>query len=142
MLARRDKDATKIYNSISVDLQLTHGGPPRRRYPDDKGQILIPGKVISPTLPARMKKRRHLARNGVDGVNAHVLVIVTTLACPGEIVQFVGPALASWNNVFDGKRIRREPSRTLTILATSAGQLGDFFPVLGLDGRVTHLEPI
>ena len=89
-----------------------------------------------------MKKRRRLAGNRVDGVNAHVLVIVTTLARPGEFVQFVRPALASRNNVFNGKRIRREPSRTLTILATSAGQLGDFLPILGLKGRIAHPESI
>src|SRR5689334_8407862 len=100
----------KVDDTFAVESQGLDGRPARGSQADQLGAVLVPGKMLSPGLPARVEQRDQLSRYGVARGPLGVLVVITALASQRQVFKDGGAELAAGLDVFDRKRLGGKPS--------------------------------
>ena len=84
-----------------VHRQQFHGGAADRRSTDDR--TAVPGKMIFPAIPTRMKQGNELSILGIKGGDIRPFVVIALATCQRQVVWIGGPAMLASNDMFDMK---------------------------------------
>lgn len=105
MLTVSMEHQAQIDQTFPVYVKGMNRRAPGRRSPDDQGRVFAPGKVLAPSLLARMKQGSKETGFRIDALYFVVLVIVAGLARESQIVQ-IGCAIPAFgDNMFSGERV-------------------------------------
>lgn len=100
MLAESPQNLSKVDYTVAVKLQFLDGGSAYWCQATNVQIIVGPSEVVKPIMFSWMKERNGLAIQRIRGMNRCELVIVASLACKGQIRQFVRTAARTGHNVF------------------------------------------
>ena len=99
MLANRIEHATQIDQPWPIELQRFDGCAPGSRQPDHQREIVAPGKVLFPALPARVEQWGRQAGHGIERSGARRFALVTAITAKRQIFSDGQAAEANWDDV-------------------------------------------
>ncbi len=67
MLCDRQQGTPQIHHTGAIQAERFNGGAASRRETNHKGKIVVPGKVITPCLCARVKQLHRLTHFRISG---------------------------------------------------------------------------
>jgi len=79
--------SAQVDEAGTVESEGLDRGPALNREADDPREVVAPDEMVAPSIAPRMEKSGHFRRHGIDRLDFRVLVIVTTLAGKGQIIQ-------------------------------------------------------
>lgn len=80
MNADGDQCLTEAHQTWTIEAQRLHRGSTCRREADHMASVAMPGEMILPLMPSRMKEHHSRFSQWVSSSNASEFVVVTSLA--------------------------------------------------------------
>ena len=79
MFTVEQQQETKMEDSLAVQVKLADGSPASRSQPDQMKVIGVPGEVLMPVVPPRMKERNRPVGGRIGCMSLIVFGTVTSL---------------------------------------------------------------
>jgi hypothetical protein len=118
MFTKRIERTTQIDQSWTVELQRRNGGSARRRQGEHACEVIVPGKMCSPALLARMKQPHECFSDGISNNSALGFMLVAAVAAECQIVSRRRPTETAWYDVINCEGICRVSSLCAAVFAT------------------------
>ena len=119
------QNTAQVDETRSVQLQFLNGSASGRRQTEQEGKVFVPDEVIAPTILAWMEKTNPLTAERITRGDGSELAIVAFLAGESQIIHGIIASIGTWDNVFDGKRGRRERLLAMAVFTAVPGRLSD-----------------
>jgi len=87
---------TQIDQSWTIELKRRNGGSARRRQSEHAREVIVPGKMYSPALLARMKQPYECFSYGIRNNSSLGFMLVAAVAAECQIVRRRRPAETAW----------------------------------------------
>lgn len=121
MLAGLDQDATEVDERCSVELQRFDRGAADGRQAQDLGSVRRPGKVVRPSVSARMEQSHDHLRNGIASSASVVFVVVASLAGECEVLRRFSALAAARTDVLQREALMGECGWAAAVFASALG---------------------
>jgi hypothetical protein len=91
----------EINYAIAIELKAGDRGPTDGCESEDLATVFVPGEMFKPVVLLWVIEAGNRSSDWVKAVRMVIFQIVAALAGDGKVVEFVGTALGTWNDVFD-----------------------------------------
>src|SRR5215831_7815884 len=140
MFTNRIKHTTQIHQSWTVELQRHNGGSARRRQSEHAREVIVPGKMCSPVLLARMKQPHECFSDGVSNNGSPGFMLVAAVAAERQIVSRRRPTETAWYDVIHCEGICRVSSLRAAVFAAMLAAISNQAAQLSRDVPFRHVR--
>src|SRR6266849_6862376 len=118
MFTNRIEYTTQIDQAWTVELQRRNGGSARWRQSEHVREVIVPGKMCSPALLARMKQPHECFSDGISNNSSPGFMLVAAVAAECQTVSRRRPAETAWYDVINCEGICRVSRLCVAVFAT------------------------
>lgn len=111
--------AAERHNSGAIQIKAGDGCAPRRGEADQLGEVLVPSKVLTPVVAARVVERHDNTRFGVGAFREGALGAITAKTRQRQILQGVCATKSQGLDVVNGKWAGGTRGRSEAVLAAA-----------------------
>lgn len=125
MDAEAPQGGAQVYQTRSIESQACHGGAADRSDADNERGVAAPGKMIRPTLQARMKQRCSLPGYRVDACLKRTFEAIASEACQSKVLFQRCATGGFGHDVVDRERIWMEFPEAAAVFTLASCPLTD-----------------
>lgn len=118
-------EAAEGHNSRAIQIKAGDGCAPRGGEADQLGEVLVPTKVLTPVVAARVVERHDNTRFRVGAFREGALGAITAKTRQRQVLQGVGATESQRLDVVNGERAGGTGSRSEAVLTAAVGTAQD-----------------
>jgi hypothetical protein len=140
MFTNRIEHTTQIDQSWTVEPQRRNGGSAGRRQSEHVREVIVPGKMCSTALLARMTQPHECFSDGISNNSSPGFMLVTVVAAECQIVSRRRPTETAWYDVIHCEGICRVSHLRAAVFAAMLAAISNQAAQLSRDVPFRHVQ--
>jgi hypothetical protein len=140
MFTYRIEYTTQIDQSWTVELKRCNGDSARWRQSEHVCEVIVPGKMCSPALRARMKQPHECFSDRIRNNCSPGFMLVAAVAAECQIVSRRRPAETAWYDVINSEGICRVSRLRAAVFAAMLAAISNQAAQLSRDVPFRHVR--